>query len=169
MRCKALSQVPRMTCGNNSKLTLKTMNNYYGKHIYVDRGVYTHHGIGIGEGKVIHFSGFEDDLMTGPIEITSLEDFAGEGEVQVKIYDEREYRAGDAVARAYQRLGEEGYDIWDNNCEHFVAWCITGENHSPQVEKAKWYMVLTSMVGMALAIGMTWWLQKENQETEKEP
>lgn len=39
--------------------------------------------------------------------------------------------------RAKQRLAEERYNVFYNNCEHFAHYCKTGEPISPQVEKAK--------------------------------
>ena len=36
----------------------------------------------------------------------------------------------EAVALAQSRLGETGYDILHNNCEHFVNQCAFGQSHS---------------------------------------
>ena len=33
-------------------------------------------------------------------------------------------------------LGQPGYDLIFNNCEHFATWCVTGEHCSAQVENA---------------------------------
>lgn len=38
------------------------------------------------------------------------------------------------VARAESRLGETGFNLGLNNCEHFATWCKTGTSNSKQVE-----------------------------------
>ena len=38
------------------------------------------------------------------------------------------------VDRATQRIGEDCFDLFDNNCEHFAVWCKTGQHHSTQVD-----------------------------------
>jgi len=45
------------------------------------------------------------------------------------------------VARAESRVGERGFDVWLNNCEHFATWCRTGISGSTQVD-ALWRMAL---------------------------
>lgn len=39
------------------------------------------------------------------------------------------------VARAESRLGEVGFDVWLNNCEHFATWCRTGISNSAQIDQ----------------------------------
>lgn len=46
-----------------------------GSHIKVNRLGYTHHGIYIGNGQVVHYSGFAQMFMKGEIAVTTLEDF----------------------------------------------------------------------------------------------
>src|SRR5436190_1893564 len=48
------------------------------------------------------------------------------------------------VARAESRLGELGFDMWLNNCEHFATWCRTGISNSAQVD-GLWRMALGPM------------------------
>ena len=45
-----------------------------------------------------------------------------------------------AVERARERLGEDRYSLWSNNCEHFVEWCLSGTPRSAQVDalRARW-------------------------------
>lgn len=57
-------------------------------------------------------------------------------------YQKLEYKDGgvvlyigmDAVDRARERLGENKYDVFFNNCESFVNWAITGKNKTKQGE-----------------------------------
>lgn len=38
------------------------------------------------------------------------------------------------ITRAESRLGESGFSLGFNNCEHFATWCKTGISNSKQVE-----------------------------------
>ncbi len=44
------------------------------------------------------------------------------------------FSAEKSIRRAKQRLGEENYSFFSNNCECFVNWAITDQNISNQVE-----------------------------------
>jgi hypothetical protein len=110
------------------------MPNYKGKHLVVDKGLYTHHGIGISEDSVIHYSGLADGLESGPICVTSLDDFSGGDEIKIKDHSDRKFSIIESIKRAEGRLGENRYSVAGNNCEHFVEWCITGKWQSLQVD-----------------------------------
>lgn len=49
---------------------------------------------------------------------------------EVKLYSPKE-----TVARARSKIGEHGYNLLLDNCEHFAVWCKTGLYKSEQVEK----------------------------------
>lgn len=105
-----------------------------GDHVRVRRAAqYWHHGIYCGSNDVIHFSGELGAKTNAEIRRDSLTVFLDGGEVEVVSY-----RACDppaiAVERALSRLGERGYNLFFNNCEHFATWCKTGERRSKQVE-----------------------------------
>lgn len=111
-----------------------------GDHIRVSRGVYNHHGIYISHREVIHFSSKDDDNLLGDgneVILTSLSQFLRTGILEVKIYnaDERKdlYPVNDIVRWAKDSLGDSGYNIVFNNCEHFANWCTLGRFHSQQV------------------------------------
>lgn len=40
------------------------------------------------------------------------------------------------IERARSKVGEEGYDLFSNNCQHFATFCKTGVKESPQVNWA---------------------------------
>lgn len=106
-----------------------------GDHIYVRRrfGIYSHHGIDCGDGSVIHFTGEPGQSKErASIARTGLDDFLAGGKVRVREYGER-HSPDVAVDRAESRLGENGYHLAFNNCEHFAAWCCTGREQSHQV------------------------------------
>lgn len=111
-----------------------------GDHIRVNRGVYNHHGIYISNSEVIHFSSLDDDNVLGEgneVITTSLAHFLRKGTVEVKVYSNDElndlYPIADIVQWARGSLGDSGYHIVFNNCEHFANWCTLGRFHSQQV------------------------------------
>lgn len=108
-----------------------------GDHLYSPREFYTHHGIYIGDNKVIHYSGFCNGMNRGTICEASLSTFANGNEVKVLPRTFRRYNHQETIKRARSRLGEDMYDVLLNNCEHFVNWCISGVHESKQVDTLK--------------------------------
>ncbi|MBI0578607.1 lecithin retinol acyltransferase family protein [Neobacillus cucumis] len=108
------------------------MSNIYGELIYVDRGLYRHFGVGVGEDHVIHFNG--GDKSTGRIILSSCKEFSGGKTINLSI-GTTDITKSEIVARAYSQLGGdfEGYDLINNNCEHFARWCVFGKKSSSQV------------------------------------
>jgi hypothetical protein len=104
-----------------------------GSHLVTPRRLYCHHGIYVGNGRVIHYAGLARGLRRGPVEDVSLEDFAHGHEIRVRdelpLFDCRE-----VVERARSRLGEQRYRILTNNCEHFCSWVLRGEARSRELE-----------------------------------
>lgn len=106
-----------------------------GDHIYVDRGLYTHHGIELMEGKVIHYSGEPGSKEPGRIVASTLGEFLRGGKRRV-CRSRKSFSREEVVRRALSRLGEEKYNLVTNNCEHFATWCRTGRIESGQVSGA---------------------------------
>lgn len=102
-------------------------------HIVTSRRGYTHHGIYIGEGNVVHYAGLSG-WKRGPIEEISLRQFSRGQPISVRSHAKPQFDPSDVVARARSRLGEGRYRILSNNCEHFCEWCISGESRSQQIE-----------------------------------
>lgn len=102
-----------------------------GDHIciyYVVQGInYTHHGIYLGDNKVIHY-------YKGKIHLTFLCKFGKKSRIYI-----RKYKKCDSVSlvikRAKYRRGEKLYNLIFNNCEHFAYWCKTGKHKSKQIDK----------------------------------
>lgn len=110
-----------------------------GAHLVTPRIGYTHHGIYIGNGKVIHYSGLADGLTftSGVIEEATLEVFRNGGKFTVRTYANPRFNGQAVVERAQSRLEENLYHVYSNNCEHFCEWCINDEHRSEQIEQAK--------------------------------
>jgi hypothetical protein len=105
-----------------------------GAHLVSPRGIYDHHGIYVGRGQVVHYSGKSVGVQSGPVCLASLKEFcAGRGYAiwphPLALHPPRE-----VVRRARSRLGENLYRLTSNNCEHFCEWCLNGNARSHQVE-----------------------------------
>lgn len=103
-----------------------------GDHIKVKRGMYWHHGIDMGDGTVVHFTGEPTRKRHAAIRRTSMEKFLRGGRLEVVEYA-KSYCPEVVVSRAMSRLAERGYHLALKNCEHFARWCKTGEARSQQV------------------------------------
>ena len=106
-----------------------------GTHLVTPRRGYTHHGVYVGEGKVIQYAGFARGLHSGPVEEVTLEQFAKGHPVWFREGPPPTFEAHQIVQRARARIGEDRYHLLTNNCEHFCQWCLRGEHRSDQVEQ----------------------------------
>jgi hypothetical protein len=105
-----------------------------GSHVVTPRRGYLHHGIYVGEGKVIHYAGLARGPRRGPVEEVSLARFTAGRVAWIKTGAQPAFDRLEVVRRARSRLGEDRYRILSNNCEHFCEWCLHGEHRSYQVE-----------------------------------
>jgi len=103
-----------------------------GAHLKSNRGIYSHHGIYIGNNEVIHYSGFVEIFKIGTIEKTTLAKFSGTTGYEIIKHTNQKYSSKEVVIRTKSRLGEDAYHLVTNNCEHFVNWCIEGNHFSEQ-------------------------------------
>ena len=103
-----------------------------GDHLVVQFGAYTHHGIDLGDGNVIHFGRGLHNKVNARVEIVDRSQFAGQAQITVRE-SAACFEAEEIVERAKSRLGETDYHLLDNNCEHFVNWCRHGVADSSQV------------------------------------
>jgi hypothetical protein len=125
---------------------------------------FTHHGIYVGDGKVVHYAGLSRLWRPGPVEVVSLSQFSMGRRLWVKRTPTARYSGASAALRALSRVGEDGYQVMTSNCEHFCAWCLDGVGRSSQVEQwvmwpwaivlsmlielARWFTVRTQRLGM---------------------
>src|SRR5882762_1104819 len=104
-----------------------------GTHLITCRRGYTHHGIYLGDGRVMHYAG-RIKYPQGLVEEISLAEFSEGRAFRAEILQTGRFNGNEIVRRARSRLGERRYDLLRNNCEHFCNWCRLGENRSFQVE-----------------------------------
>jgi len=106
-----------------------------GAHLATLRRGYSHHGMYVGHGRVVHYSGLSGFWQCGPVEEVSLSRFATGRSVLIVDQDRSPYSSPEIVRRARSRIGENDYRLFTNNCEHFCNWCLYGVSHSAQVER----------------------------------
>ena len=105
-----------------------------GSHVVTSRCGYQHHGIYVGDGKVVHYAGLAHGLHRGPVEEIPLARFTGGHPGWVRSDATANFDRREVILRARSRLGEDSYRLLTNNCEHFCEWCLRGERRSYQVE-----------------------------------
>ena len=117
---------------------------YLGAHIRVQIQNIYHHGIYIGNDEVIQF-GLPIDMIRPKEEVrvlkSSIEEFLQGGFLEVRVYDRKERKLKNddqkIIEIAKSKLGEDGYDIVHNNCEHFANFCVFNKKESQQVDSIR--------------------------------
>ena len=125
-----------------------------GQHIRVWReGIigYWHHGIDCGGGQVIHFSGEPSEKRTASICTTTNKAFAAGGKVEV-VQHKKGSVPTVVVSRAESRLGQTGYNLPFNNCEHFACWCATGKQKSQQIRRTAGAFLVTEVASLVVPL-----------------
>ena len=105
---------------------------------------YHHYGIFVDENTIVQF-GMPDNVTQKAADIRVLKSdvaaFLRGGEMEVGVPDREERKKlrqpQQIVDVALSRLGEDGYDILHNNCEHFVNECAFGEKTSSFLQNAR--------------------------------
>lgn len=98
---------------------------------------YHHYGIFTENDTIIQF-GLPDNVNRPASEVFVLEtdvyEFLRGGQLEVMEpsgAEKKKMRPPKEIVRlARERIGQGGYDILHNNCEHFVNECAFGEHHS---------------------------------------
>ncbi len=106
-----------------------------GTHLRTPRGFYSHHGIYVGNGYVVEFSGDRrKDIATASVRLSTLDYFRdGQRIFVVPHVGEATYSPDVIVQRAYAMLGWGGYNLLFRNCEHVATSCVNGRFDSQQV------------------------------------
>ncbi len=120
-----------------------------GCHLVTHRRGYDHHGIYLGNGRVIHYAG-RMRYPEGLVEEVTVAEFCRGRALAVAGMAAPSFDAEEIVRRARSRLGEQGYRVLSNNCEHFCSWCIDGQSRSPQVDR--WMTLPRRVAGRAASL-----------------
>ena len=117
-----------------------------GDIIRVKIGSVYHYGIFCSEEEVVAF-GYPPlrirEIRDEEVRVvsTDIETFSAGNFVERGIMDAGENRRanppGERMRRAKARIGEGGYSLLHNNCEHFVNECAFGERRSSQEDEAR--------------------------------
>lgn len=120
-----------------------------GSHLVTPRLGFTHHGIYVGDGRVVHYGSITRCVPGGPVEEASLERFAQRHPVSVRTRPASRVEGEEVARRARSRVGENAYRLFSNNCEHFCEWCLHGQQRSYQVEHVL-FIPLLRRIGASL-------------------
>lgn len=127
-----------------------------GDHIktYRCKGIYSHHGVYIGENKVIHFTGeLRDGLIAGlqnhmhMIEYETLDNFELGNKSIIVNNISKHINYKDFVKSTQKYLGPKQYNLITYNCEHFANEITRESCKSDQVNSLKY-----ASVGSALTV-----------------
>ena len=128
-----------------------------GDHIYVYNSwlMYSHHGIYIGNDRVIHFSGGEQSKISAAmVQECSLDEFLNGNQLRLVAYGvgflspmmKKSGTCHTKKSRSVKEVLETAenflknpqdwgsYNVLTNNCEHFAYNCKTGIKKSAQIE-----------------------------------
>jgi len=95
-----------------------------------------HYGVYDGPRGIYHFSG--ENLNYVYVQYSSIEEFAQGGHVEINNQYKQQFTPTEIIERAAGKIGSElgGFNLIDNNCEHFATWCVTGKSQSVQTDLA---------------------------------
>jgi len=125
-----------MTTGDPKSAHLRETDLLPGDHICVRRRgrFYTHHGIYMGDGRVIHFAGSIREKIDPVVHEIDLSRFLKGGILRRRDYKQR-LPASETIRIAREQLSDRSYSMIWNNCEHFATYCATGKKKSQQVKR----------------------------------
>lgn len=98
---------------------------------WVDNVPVTHHAIDCGD-SVIEYQGYNQG---GKVTRIPKHSFGKRRTIKIKEYGKCDL-PDVVVKRSESKLGQAGYCLFTNNCEHFAYWCKTGKKKSEQVNNA---------------------------------
>jgi hypothetical protein len=132
-----MGQAVEMKIDRSESACLTEADLFPGDHIYVKRTrrLYVHHGIYMGDGRVIHFTGSVREKKDPKVQETDLSGFLKGGVLRRREYGER-LPASETVTIAKNQLSDSRYSMLWNNCEHFATYCASGKRKSWQVRRA---------------------------------
>ena len=144
-----------------------------GDMVRVKIGSIYHYGVFVSEDEIIQFGlapQVRQTVKDVDVEVcaSTVDAFLCGGFLEVATLDKKEKKNRRApqqtVAYARGRLGEKGYNILYNNCEHFAYECVTGERKCTQAENVRNLFRSIPIVDVFIAT-----LPPQNSENELYP
>ena len=134
------------------------------------RGYYFHHGLYLGNERIIHFYGENMDSRNAKITVSSVEEFLGPSDENCSIYVVK-YKNNEVVSReceTFQRVNDVlanpvlfgEYDVEKNNCETFTTWLKTGTKRSIQAESGK-KQIMDTLFWAGVFLFLSWQIYKK--------
>ena len=116
-----------------------------GDMVRVCLGDVYHYGIYVSDDEIIQFGPPPTTILRKDEDIevcvTGIEDFLLGKFLEVAEFDRKEKKtarpANEVIEIARSRIGEKGYSILYNNCEHFVHECVFGVKYCSQTENIR--------------------------------
>jgi len=118
----------------NDRLLAPEEEPLVGSHLITPRFGFAHHGIYVGDGKVVHYGALGNWRLGGPVQEVSLAGFTRGHAAWVRCHERVRFSRAEVTRRAWSRVGENCYRVLSNNCEHFCEWCVHAEQRSHQVD-----------------------------------
>lgn len=109
---------------------------------------FSHHGIDIGDGTIVHFTGEPKRKLQAEVLRTSWQEFTRGDPFRVIEHAGWTWTPDHTCLRALMRVRDTGYDLVRSNCEHFATFCKTGRSRSPQIEQSATRIVRYSRFGV---------------------
>ena len=118
----------------------------FGDMVRVKSGNIHHYGIFVNENEIIQFGlapaarvgGRDSDVAVCSSDLAA---FLHGGALEKAVFEDSDVKkplpADVAVRKARARLGEKGYHILYNNCEHFAYECVLGEKKCTQTDDVR--------------------------------
>lgn len=110
-----------------------------GDAVRVNMGIYYHYGICTAEDRIVQFGYPQINPNPDEVEVcaTDIKTFLSGKFAEVLVLNKKEIKQANNVKtiieKAENSIGEKGYNILHNNCEHFVNRCVFNKNKSNQV------------------------------------
>lgn len=113
--------------------------------VRVKIGNFYHYGIYVSDAEIIQFglpsTDLRRDVSKVEVCISNIDEFLCGNFIEVGEPDKKEkkkmYSPKEIVQKARERIGEKGYHILYNNCEHFVWQCVFGKKVCSQVDAVR--------------------------------
>ena len=117
-----------------------------GDIVRVKSGYIYHYGVFVSDKEIIQFGlapaariGMKEDDVA--VCSSDLPTFLHDGVIEKAVFEESDVKkplpADVAVQNARNRLGEKGYHLLYNNCEHFAYECVLGEKKCTQTDEVR--------------------------------
>jgi len=120
---------------HDERLLARNEEPTLGSHLITPRPGFAHHGIYVGDGKVVYYGdALGKHLLGGTVQEVCLASFTRGRPAWVRRHELVRFDCAEVIRRARSRLGEDSYSVLSSNCEHFCEWCLHGKHRSYQVE-----------------------------------